>query len=401
MQENKYIDFQEYIRAGEPHKREKAYAWRTAIGLQSVDGLYVSDYLKQTAKRHIEGEITIDQARELVNTYYKTKPIKEKDDDIMQEADKVSANISKLLQEETFAFTFVGLLAIHKRVFEGVFNFAGQIRDYNITKKEWVLRGDTVLYVSATDIKQAVEYDLQTEKEFNYAGLSMEKVAEHIAKFVSGIWQIHPFGEGNTRTTAIFTIKYLRSLGFKVDNNLFADNAWYFRNALVRANYKNIQKGISYEPVFLIRFFRNLLIGENNELKNRYLLIEPPTEWRKEVEKMIEQIKKSTPTTTPTTTPTSLNFSVSQRIDKIFNIKNENTLRIVKTIGEEQLGIKQIMELIGLKDRKNFITYSLTPALQEGFIQMLYPDNPHHPKQKYLLTVKGFSLYNEIMKKEK
>ncbi|MBR1625834.1 MAG: Fic family protein [Bacteroidales bacterium] len=395
MQENKYIDFQEYIRAGEPHKREKAYAWKTAIGLQAVDGLYVSDYLKQTAKRHIEGEITIDQARELVNTYYKTKPIKEKDDDIMQEADKVSANISKLLQEETFAFTFVGLLAIHKRVFEDVFDFAGQIRDYNITKKEWVLRGDTVLYVSATDIKQAIEYDLQTEKEFNYAGLPMEKVAEHIARFVSGIWQIHPFGEGNTRTTAIFTIKYLRSLGFKVDNNLFADNAWYFRNALVRANYKNIQKGISYEPVFLIRFFRSLLMGENNELKNRYLLIEPPTEWRKEVEKMIEQMKQPT----PTTTPTSLNFSVSPRFDKIFNVKNENTLRIVKTIGEEELGIKQIMELIGLKDRKNFITYSLTPALQEGFIQMLYPDNPHHPKQKYLLTVKGFSLYNEIVKK--
>lgn len=147
-------------------------------------------------------------------------------------------------------------------------------------------------------------------------------------------------------------------------------------------------------------FFRNLLMGENNELKNRYLLIEPPMEWQNEVDKMVEQINKPTPITTPTTTPTSSELLTSTRIDKIFNVKNDNILRIVKTIGDKQLGIKQIMELISLKDRKNFMTYSLTPALQEGFIQPLYPDNPHHPRQKYLLTVKGLSLYNEIMSKE-
>ena len=273
-------DFEEYIRQGEPSKREKAYAWRTAIGLQAVDGLTTSDYLKETARRHIEGEISIDEARGLIKSYYQSKTNREPDDDEKQEADKVSGNIAKILNERSFTFSVVGFTSIHRRIFEGVFKFAGKVRDYDITKKEWVLDGDTVLYTYAEDIRKALEYDLEQERQFAYKGLSMEAMVEHIAKFVSGIWQIHPFGEGNTRATAVFTIKYLRSIGFNIDNDLFAEHSWYFRNALVRANYKNVQEGIDYTPIYLERFFLNLLFGEQWELRSRYLHIHPTEEWK-------------------------------------------------------------------------------------------------------------------------
>ena len=266
------FDFDEYIRASEPHKREKAYAWSTAIGLQAVDGLQVSDYLKQTAKRNIEGEITIDEARALIQSYYLSKGNRELDDE-KQEADQVSANISRILSRQTLDFTAKGFVALHRRIFEGVFKHAGQVRKYDITKKEWVLQGDTVNYLNYEDLWRALEYDISEEKSFSYKGLSNDEIVTHIAKFVSGLWQIHPFGEGNTRTTAVFIIQYLRSIGFDVTNDLFAENSWYFRNALVRANYKNALKGIEYTPIYLERFFRNLLLGEQNELRNRHLLV--------------------------------------------------------------------------------------------------------------------------------
>ena len=238
------MDFNEYIRQGEPQKREKGYAWQTAIGLQAVDGLKPSDYLIETARKDIEGEITIDEAEQLIRSYYQSKIAHTPEDAEIHEADMASTNIRRLLTEKTFAFTLVGLTSIHRRIFDGVFKFAGQIRDYNITKKEWVLRGDTVLYVSAPDLRKAIEYDLEQERQFDYSKVDQNGLVKHIAKFVSGLWQIHPFGEGNTRTTAVFTILYLRSMGFDVTNDLFANHSWYFRNALVRANYQNVQKGI-------------------------------------------------------------------------------------------------------------------------------------------------------------
>lgn len=261
-------DFDEYIRQGEPHKREKGYTWQTAIGLQAVDGLKPSEYLIETARKDIEGEITIDEAAELIKSYYQSKEIRTEADEEMFEADTAAINIRRILAEKTFAFTVVGLTSIHRRIFEGVFKFAGKIRDYNITKKEWVLRGDTVLYVSAPDIRLAIEYDLEQEHKFDYSKVDSDGLVKHISKFVSGLWQIHPFGEGNTRTTAVFTILYLRSMGFDVENDLFAKHSWYFRNALVRANYQNVQKGIMRNSEYLERFFRNLLLGEMNELKN-------------------------------------------------------------------------------------------------------------------------------------
>lgn len=279
MSEQLYINFDEYIRQGEPAQRERADAWRVAIGLQAVDGLETSEYLQDTARRNIEGDITIDEAREMVKQYYISKTAHDDNDTDKEEADRVSANISKLLQSNSFTYSVAGLAAIHRAIFEGVFKHAGRFRDYDITKKEWVLQGDTVLYGRWQDLRMAVDYDLEQEKQFDYTSLSKEQMIEHLAKFVSGLWQIHPFAEGNTRTTAVFTIKYLRSQGFKVNNNLFEQHSWYFRNALVRANYRNLAKGINYEPQFLVRFFRNLLLGENNELKNRYMHISVAKEW--------------------------------------------------------------------------------------------------------------------------
>ena len=263
------INFDEYIQQGEPGRKEKAQAWQTAIGLQDGDGLKVSSYLIESARKHIEGEMSIDEVRRDLKEYYETKSAHDDQSAEQEEADCVSSNIVKLLNEKTFSFSLAGLMAIHRRVFEGVFKFAGQLRTVNITKKEWILEGDTVRYVSADEIRQTIEYDLSQEKQVDYTQLSMEAVILQLAKFTSGIWQIHPFREGNTRTTAVFVIKYLRSMGFNVTNDLFAEKSWYFRNALVRANYQNIPKGIAYDNSFLVLFFRNLILGEQNELHNR------------------------------------------------------------------------------------------------------------------------------------
>ena len=272
-------DFDEYIRQGEPLKREKGLVWQTAIGLQAVDGLKPSEYLLQTARKDIEGEIGIDDVERLVASYYESKEVRTEQDEQSREADVAATNIRKLLAEKTFAFSLVGLTAIHRRIFTGIFDFAGEIREHNITKKEWVLRGDTVLYVSAPDISRAIEYDLEQERQFDYSQTDLNGFVSHFSKFVSGLWQIHPFREGNTRTTAVFAIMYLRSLGFDVQNDMFANHSWYFRNALVRANYQNVQKGIKREPAFLEQFFRNLLLGEHHELRNRLMLIKAPEAW--------------------------------------------------------------------------------------------------------------------------
>ncbi|MDR0895931.1 MAG: Fic family protein [Prevotellaceae bacterium] len=265
-------DFEEYIRQGEASQKEKGYAWQTAIGLQAVDGLKPSEYLIETARKHIEGDITIDEAKQLVDSYYQSKAVRADRNDRTEEADKVSARITEILAEKTFSFSPVEYINIHKRLFQGIFNHAGRIRDYNISKKEWVLNGETVLYASADNIRATLDYDFAQEKAFNYQGLPLSDAVKHIANFVSGLWQIHAFGEGNTRTTAVFTIKYLRTFGFHVNNDAFAKHSWYFRNALVRANYNDLQHSIVATTEYLERFFRNLLLGENDELKNRSLL---------------------------------------------------------------------------------------------------------------------------------
>jgi fido (protein-threonine AMPylation protein)/biotin operon repressor len=261
-------NFEEYLRQGEPNKAEKARVWKTAIGLQQVDGLKPSDYLIATAKQNIDGDISIDVVKERIDTYYIQHPT-QTNEDRTEEADKVSARMTEILSEQTFTFSPAEYIAIHRRLFKGIYKFAGKIRDYNITKQEWVLNGETVLYGSAESLKATLEYDFEQEKKFSFKGLSQQEVIEHIAHFISYLWQIHIFGEGNTRTTAIFLIKYMRTFGFNVNNDLFSEHSWYFRNALVRANYKNHTKNIHASNEFLLRFFENLLLGENHILQNR------------------------------------------------------------------------------------------------------------------------------------
>ena len=264
--------FEEYLREGEPDKASKGYVWSTAIGLQAVDGLKPSKYLIDTAIQNIEGKITLKEANDLIENYYEEKPDAVADNRT-EEADKVSARIAEILSETAFSFSPNEYISIHRRLFQGIYSHAGKIRDYNITKKEWVLDGETVLYGSASELRATLEYDFSQERDFSYKGLSMDEMIHHLAIFVSRLWQIHIFGEGNTRTTAVFFIKYLRSLGFSATNDIFADNAWYFRNALVRANYTNLQKGIHETTEYLEIFLRNLLLGEKNDLHNRYLHI--------------------------------------------------------------------------------------------------------------------------------
>ncbi len=385
-QKPKYLDFDRYIRQGEPARRERAETWRVAIGLQAVDGLTTSEYLQDTARRNIEGEISIDEARELIKSYYQSKQNREPDEDEKQEADKVSANIAKILSTDTLDFSVEGLVSLHRRIFTGVFKHAGKVRDYDISKKEWVLEGDSVSYLNWEDLRRALEYDIEKERSFSYKGLSQDEMISHISSFVSGIWQIHPFREGNTRTTAVFTIQYLRSAGFDIDNRLFADHSWYFRNALVRANYKNLIKGIDYSPLYLERFFRNLLLGERWDLRNRYLHINPSSEWRVQPNLAV-QAQDSHPTSTP---------QVPHKYPTSWGDVTGNTKRLVSAIGNEELSVNEMLARLGLKDRKNFSALFLGPAVSAGFVLPLYPDSPRHPRQKYLLTAKGLLLFDSL-----
>lgn len=386
-----YINFDEYIRQGEPAQREAAYAWSTAIGLQAVDSLKTSDYLNDLARRNIEGEITIDEVGKLLDNYYESKTVRENGDIDKEEADKASKNIKRILSVKTIDFSTKGYISVHRRIFEGVMKHAGELREYDISKREWVLEGDTVDYLNWEDLRRALDHDIEQERNFSYKGINNDQLVTHITNFVSGIWQIHAFREGNTRTTAVFTIQYLRLLGFDVENDLFAKHSWYFRNALVRANYKSAVKGIDYSPIYLERFFRNLLLGEQWELRNRYLHIHPPKEWSVQPNLAQDKFRTSTRTTYRTSTRTS-----SEQAHALFHTNNPLILELVKKIGFEELSIAQIMKALSLKHRPNFLEYHLKPAISEGLVRMLYPDKPHHPRQKYLLTTKGVMLYNQL-----
>lgn len=265
--QNWQFELEEYIKQGEPDRAEKSEAWQTAIGLQAVDGLNTSAYLLDTAKDHIEGKITIDEAQQRIHSYYEQRTTRTEIENETKEADIVSARIAKLLGEKTFQFSPAEWITIHRRLFEGVFDHAGQIRKYNISKKEWILNGETVIYADFNSIKDTLDYDFATEKQFSYEGLSVEASVKHLAKFASDIWQIHPFGEGNTRATAVFMIKYMKTFGFRVNNDAFRENSWYFRNALVRANYNDLQKGIVEEKSKKLKV-KALIAAAEKELRD-------------------------------------------------------------------------------------------------------------------------------------
>ncbi len=273
--ENWNLELSEYIKQGEPNKSEKAKIWKIAIGLQDVDGLKPSKYLIDTAKEYIEGNIDIHEAKKKIDEYYKISDNRKNDEiENSEEADKVAVRITEILSEKSFNFNILELTNIHLRLFKGIYKEAGKIRDYNFTKNEWILNGDTVIYCSYETIKDALEYDINQEKSFSYKDLSLEELIKHITRFTSNIWQVHPFCEGNTRTTAVFLIKYLKTFGFNINYDVFAENSWYFRNALVRSNYKNFEKNIFEDTSYLEKFFFNLVSNTNYELKNRYTHID-------------------------------------------------------------------------------------------------------------------------------
>ena len=378
---NEFASFDEYLRQGEPSQKESAENWKTAIGLQAVDGLQPSAYLIDVAKRNIEGEITLDETRKLIDSYYQSKTVRTPKDEDEEEADKVSANIAKILASKTFAFNTNGYVSLHRRIFEGVFKHAGEIRQYDISKKEWVLEGDSVNYLNWEDLRRALDWDIEQEKNFSYKGLTDDEKIEHIAKFISGFWQIHAFREGNTRTTAIFTIQYLRSLGYEVNNEMFAKHSWYFRNALVRANYRNINKDIEYSPIYLVRFFRNLLLKDSWVLKNRYLHIQPTDEWKVQPRIGTPQVPRKLSSSTP-----QVPHKFSQHVETL-----------ILSFNDEYMTSAEIMGAIGLKDRKSFSELYLNAALSEKAIERKYPNTPRHPRQQYRMTklAKTWKEWNE------
>ena len=363
-------ELSEYLRAKEPGKAELAGLWRAAIGLQKVDGLTPSAYLVETARRNIEGEITIAEAGKIIGEYYKSKAVRaEAAKTRTDEADIVSQRITGILAEPTFSFSPASYVSIHRKLFAGVYKHAGKIRDYNITKSEWALKKDTVRYESADVIAATLEYEFERERRFNYKGLSPQETIAHFSRFIADVWQIHAFGEGNTRTTAIFAAKYLRTLGYTVENDIFADNSFYFRNALVRANYTNVPKGIHPTLVYLERFFANLLLGENNELKSRYLLVG-----------LHEESKSLAP---------SEREQVGEQVREQVNIEvPKGVARLLKVLKGE-MSVLDMMVALKLGGRRNFLEKYLTPSIELGFVEMTQPNSPRSPTQKYRLTAKG------------
>lgn len=341
-------NFEEYLRQGEPNKAEKAKIWKTAIGLQQVDGLKPSEYLITTAKQNIEGDISFEEVKQRIDSYYEQHPLKD-NKNRTEEADKVSARTAEILSEQTFTFSPAEYLSIHRRLFQGIYGHAGKMRDYNITKQEWILNGETVLYASALSLKATLEYDFEQEKKFNFKGLSQQEIIEHIAHFISYLWQIHIFGEGNTRTTAIFLIKYVRKLGFKeVNNDMFAEHSWYFRNALVRANYEDLSKGIHKTETFLVRFLSNLLVGQNYSLKNRDMHVQFIDTVNVESDTVNDTVNdtvfnliKQNPMITSTEISLQLKISLSTTKRRIKELKETGQ---IERIGSDKTGHWKIIE---------------------------------------------------------
>ena len=363
-------DFEEYIRQVEPSAKESADAWKTAIGLQEVDGLKPSSYLLETARKNIEGDITIDEVRQLLDSYYRNKTTRTAQDDSTEEADKVAANIKKILSSKTLAFNTNGLISIHRRIFEGVFKHAGEIRKYDISKKEWVLKGDSVHYLNWEDLHRALDFDIQQERDFSYKGLTEEEKIKHITYFVSGLWQIHPFCEGNTRTTAVFTIQYLRSIGYTVDNDMFANHSWYFRNALVRANYKNSALEIDYDTTYLEKFFQNLLLGTKHDLKNRYMVIDTPTYFITDDEPL-NQVNEPQNNTDIINSVDSNGGQKNKKVDRKSGQKTrESLLNLIAT--NSKITSTQMAENLGIN--RSAVSKHLKKLQEENIIKREGPD---------------------------
>ena len=379
------LDFGKYYEAPEPGRRERAYGWATAIGLQDVDGLRPSQYLIDTAKRNIEGEISADDARRLVDEYYEVKGEHEIPEDTV-EADKVSVRINQIIHAPSFRLSPEYYLGLHGKIFEGVFPHAGEIRTVDLRKREWVLNGDSVQYEASFLIEKSLAYDFSQEGKFKYKGLSEDAFVEHFASFISGIWQIHPFREGNTRTTAVFAIKYLRSKGFDVTNDLFADKSFYFRNALVRANYENQKLNVDKTRLPLEEFFKVLLYGDEIELHNRFLKI--GQEHGTPAAKAIADLHRHDDGVLVPSKREQVGERVRGQVEPPLP---KGVARLLKAFKGE-MSVLEMMGALKLGGRRNFLEKYLSPAIELGLVEMTQPNSPRSPTQKYRLTEKGKSL---------
>ena len=396
------------IRKGEPGRSEKAAAWQTAMGLQAADGLRTSEYLWQISQKHVSGKISLDEVREQLNRYYFEKNAHDAGDPEKEDADKVSVNVVRILLSDTLDFSPEGLASLHRRIFEGVYENAGMPRTVDVSKREWVLGGDTVSFLNLEALPGALERCIAKERDYPYDAASTDTLISHLAAFISEIWHICAFGAGNTRFTAVFTLLYLRQLGINIKNDTFKNDSWYFYNALVRANYRDVEKNIEAEPVFLERFFRNLLLGEQWDLRNRYLHVRPAAEWRtqsilggdisagqvhikrrtRKVKESDKKIASKEEVVTVNQAPDTENRPIpSENVDDFAD--NPNILFLAIVIGDGFLSVKEMMEGLHLKGRDNFLKLYLAPALRNGIVALLYPKSPRHPRQKYLLTQKG------------
>ena len=305
--------------------------WKAAIGLQAVDGLQPSDYLYELAGKHIQGEMDIQDVRRSLKIYYDSKSSRSEDESRTSEADKVAANIMEILQDGHFSLSSDEYRSIHESLFQDVYSHAGVFRLTDIYKREWVLQFDTVNYCAFHDIIPSLDRLMEAERSFSYNGLSDNEKLEHFADFIAGVWKIHPFYEGNTRTTALFAIKYLRWLGYSVDNEVFRQHSWFFRNSLARACYSNPAWKVECDSTHLYKFFKNLLAGENNSLRNRDILILPPDGWAEQVVNK-ENVSNVASDTLP---------DLGDRISRVGIYKHNDTVSSIKCHidGVEQKGI--------------------------------------------------------------
>lgn len=383
----------------------KAEAWQTAIGLQAADRLSTSDYLRQTAQKHIDGKIDIGQVNELITRYYLEMNAQDASDSETEDADKVAVNIVRILLSEKLDLSIEGLSTLHRSIFDGVYENAGTPRTTEMSKREWVLGGDSISFTEVEQLLPSLEYCISKEKYFSYDGISTDSLISHLAKFIAEIWHICAFGEGNSRFTAVFTILYLNYLGINFKFDTFKNDSWYFHNALVRAKYRDLVKNIDYEPIYLERFFRNLLLGEQWDLRNRYLHVRPAAEWSVQPKGNSDtitgqvQIKHKSKTAqeedkkpTRKSTVESVENEVKKGSEEQNCLENPNILFLAVVIGEKFLSVKEIMEGLRLKGRDNFLKLYLSPALDNKLVTPLYPKSPRHPRQKYLLTQKGLDL---------
>ena len=262
-----------YEEINKPSEYIKKTEWDMAIGLQEVDNLKPSKHLENLLEENIIGKLSLDEVKEELRTYYVEKEKNNEVDYNELECDFVSTRIVELLQEDKFELSVDYLKYVHKYLFQDVYKFAGNFREVDFSKPEIILNKDSVAYGDSNTLKESLEYDISQELEKDYKEMNMVEVINNITNFSSNIGQVHPFREGNTRTTALFIQKYLISLGYNVDNTLFKDKSIYYRNALVRSNYFNNELGVKEDNSYLIKFYENLLLGKNNNLRSEDLIV--------------------------------------------------------------------------------------------------------------------------------